>query len=320
MDPGAFHASGVAIQRISQHFPLTLLPFVQERQSNQLFSLGTAADMERLLTTGDVASMLQMSEATIKRWADAGTLSCIRTPGGHRKFRLTTIAAFFESRERVQHDSGVQTNKKTDDLVAALLTGDSDKVAVMLAAAVVDSGSVAITADELITPAINRVWDACASGRCKDYHENVAASVLIDACARLRGTFKPQNASSTKVLIAPLPSEKTAVIAWAASMVGTASGHDVVVLDPGLPAPSIAQAAAYLSVSRIVLAGTHVAFAPAVSEYLRLALDSVAPNSTSVVWVCPSQASIEGMPDGIAYLESFSMLEALLSTPASPSC
>ncbi|HQP38007.1 MAG TPA: helix-turn-helix domain-containing protein, partial [Polyangiaceae bacterium] len=46
---------------------------------------------DRLMSTGDVAEVLGVSEATVKRWADAGTLSCIRTPGGHRKFRLRDI-------------------------------------------------------------------------------------------------------------------------------------------------------------------------------------------------------------------------------------
>ncbi len=38
---------------------------------------------DRLMSTGDVAEVLGVSEATVKRWADAATLSCIRTPGGH---------------------------------------------------------------------------------------------------------------------------------------------------------------------------------------------------------------------------------------------
>jgi len=37
---------------------------------------------DRLMSTGDVAEVLGVSEATVKRWADAGSLSCIRTPGG----------------------------------------------------------------------------------------------------------------------------------------------------------------------------------------------------------------------------------------------
>jgi len=46
----------------------------------------------RLLTTGSVAEIVEISEATVKRWADSGMLPCIRTPGGHRKFRVHDVA------------------------------------------------------------------------------------------------------------------------------------------------------------------------------------------------------------------------------------
>ena len=53
---------------------------------------------ERLLSTGDVARRLGVSEATVKRWADAGNITCIRTPGGHRKFREREVDAFVAAR------------------------------------------------------------------------------------------------------------------------------------------------------------------------------------------------------------------------------
>ncbi len=40
--------------------------------------------------------MWNVSESTIKRWADAGTLPCVRTPGGHRRFLLEPIQKFQE--------------------------------------------------------------------------------------------------------------------------------------------------------------------------------------------------------------------------------
>ncbi len=42
---------------------------------------------ERLLTPGEVAGLFRVDPKTVTRWASAGRLGSIRTPGGHRRFR-----------------------------------------------------------------------------------------------------------------------------------------------------------------------------------------------------------------------------------------
>src|SRR6476620_6985126 len=44
------------------------------------------------LTTREVAKLLLVSEATVKRWADDGLLLPKKTAGGHRRFSLQSIA------------------------------------------------------------------------------------------------------------------------------------------------------------------------------------------------------------------------------------
>jgi excisionase family DNA binding protein len=53
--------------------------------------------MEALLGTGEVARLCGVSEATIKRWADEGALDCVRTVGGHRRFRAGELRRFLIS-------------------------------------------------------------------------------------------------------------------------------------------------------------------------------------------------------------------------------
>jgi DNA binding domain, excisionase family len=60
----------------------------------------------RLLTPGEVAALFRVDPKTVTRWAAAGRIGSIRTPGGHRRFReaevnellakLTTEAIDFE--------------------------------------------------------------------------------------------------------------------------------------------------------------------------------------------------------------------------------
>ncbi len=48
-------------------------------------------DTERLLTPGEVAGLFRVDPKTVTRWASAGRLGSIRTPGGHRRFRESEV-------------------------------------------------------------------------------------------------------------------------------------------------------------------------------------------------------------------------------------
>jgi excisionase family DNA binding protein len=41
---------------------------------------------ERLLTPTEVAALLRVDPKTVTRWARAGKITSIRTPGGHRRY------------------------------------------------------------------------------------------------------------------------------------------------------------------------------------------------------------------------------------------
>jgi excisionase family DNA binding protein len=46
---------------------------------------------ERWLTPGEVALLFRVDPKTVTRWASAGRIGSIRTPGGHRRFRESEI-------------------------------------------------------------------------------------------------------------------------------------------------------------------------------------------------------------------------------------
>ena len=51
----------------------------------------TTANAERLLTPGEVAELFRVDPKTVTRWASAGRIGSIRTPGGHRRFRESEV-------------------------------------------------------------------------------------------------------------------------------------------------------------------------------------------------------------------------------------
>ena len=55
----------------------------------------------RLLTIGQAAELLGVHPLTIRNWSEKGTIRCLRTPGGHRRYRLQDLRRAIAS---PQHD------------------------------------------------------------------------------------------------------------------------------------------------------------------------------------------------------------------------
>jgi excisionase family DNA binding protein len=53
--------------------------------------LDDAREPEELLTPSEVAVMFGVNAKTVTGWARAGRIPCIKTLGGHRRFRASDI-------------------------------------------------------------------------------------------------------------------------------------------------------------------------------------------------------------------------------------
>jgi excisionase family DNA binding protein len=59
-------------------------------------------ERQPVFTSSQAASYLGVSLATVRRWTDAGHVSCYRTPGGQRRFSRAQLDEFIAS---MQSDS-----------------------------------------------------------------------------------------------------------------------------------------------------------------------------------------------------------------------
>jgi excisionase family DNA binding protein len=57
-------------------------------------------DRQLVFTSSQAARYLGVSLATIRRWTDAGHVSCYRTPGGQRRFSRDQLDSFIASMHR----------------------------------------------------------------------------------------------------------------------------------------------------------------------------------------------------------------------------
>lgn len=52
---------------------------------------------DKLMTPAEVAHLFRVDPKTVTRWAAAGRIGSIRTPGGHRRFRESEVRALLEA-------------------------------------------------------------------------------------------------------------------------------------------------------------------------------------------------------------------------------
>lgn len=57
-------------------------------------------DSQLVFTSSQAARYVGVSLATIRRWTDAGHISCYRTPGGQRRFSRDQLDDFMSSMQR----------------------------------------------------------------------------------------------------------------------------------------------------------------------------------------------------------------------------
>lgn len=176
-----------------------------------------------LLSSAEVARRLGVSAASVKRWADAGTLPCVRTAGQHRRFTVETVDQFRAAHEGVESAPATLGRRDAAAWVDELLTalpplaleasllgaraglGSWWRVCEQLGAALVElglrwsRGEISVTdehrASERLSRALSRVGDwmptAHDGPRCMlaaaEGDEHTLGLSLVEVCLREQG-------------------------------------------------------------------------------------------------------------------------------------
>lgn len=166
--------------------------------------------LEKLFSTAELARMWNVSESTVKRWADGGELRCIKTPGGHRRFALEDISRFQQSqgfdavgRLTPEVDPGIGDELAAPDPLemalerkdfAALsglffhraLDGNVLGLGMLLARSYLRGVAPADIYERILTPAMHRIGDLWRKGELSVADEHLATGTVIQALTRLQ--------------------------------------------------------------------------------------------------------------------------------------
>lgn len=153
-------------------------------------------------TTIEVARLCRVSDATVKRWEEAGLLKSERTRGGHRRFRAEEVARFQREqglglKQSHGDESVVKTinrarDKKTGSdsaFLQSLLDGGEEAAANVFITAHLEGTPLTEMIDRLVCPAMREIGELWHRNKISVAQEHLATRTAISALYKLRNAL-----------------------------------------------------------------------------------------------------------------------------------
>lgn len=154
--------------------------------------------VEELLSTHEAARRAGVGPTAIKRWADEGLLTCVRTAGGHRRFPRRELEAFLRRRE-VRPES-ISLDEADRWLNALLEAENAHAVASLLLRERSQRGAWCEVAD-FLGAVLARIGERWMAGTLCVFDEHVASERLHRALAAITDAL-PVSPNGPRCLLA----------------------------------------------------------------------------------------------------------------------
>ncbi len=230
-----------------------------------------------ILSTADVARLFNVTETTVKRWADEGMLKCQKTPGGHRKFEIRNVIEFADKNhfepiatltmpESDEHAPAVQMAILSRDfpvLVGAFVQKalSSDPLDLFRFLSFLYEHRIHLWEiyDLILRPAMALLGEKWARGEIDISHEHRASYETMDALAKLQAQILIKPAVGKSVVCACLGEEAHEIGLRCASSLFESEGWKSHYLGARSPYPSVIVAIRELRPDIVCLSITQVA-------------------------------------------------------------
>ncbi len=230
--------------------------------------------MERtLFSTRDLASMLDVNVSTVKRWADSGQLACIKTPGGHRRFRANDVQIFLKDRgihvESLPDlptragSSGLETAVRErdwgwlrDQLASSAIAGDTHAIVNMFNAMYASGIHPAVKCDVVIAGALETIGDAWYDREISVADEHLATHAIRYALNEMSARWLPLRQTPYTALCACPSQELHEMACECVRRVLQHEGWNVVMLGANTPTDAIVDAIVHHQPHLVALSAT----------------------------------------------------------------
>lgn len=252
--------------------------------------------MERLLTTKELGQALGVSESSVKRWADDGTIRATRTAGGHRRITRADAIRFIRATHApvaapellgladvgIALSDSLSAGTDAERLLTYLRTGAAASARGLIQALYLQGEEVAAIIDGPLRQAletIGELWQLTPDGI---FVEHRATDICIEALTLLKGTFSHESQGPLALGGAPagdpylLPSLSVATVL-------AAEGYETVNLGADTPTDTLQRAAQQLRPRLVWVAAKSPASCAQIEADLTALLAALEPLGASLV-------------------------------------
>jgi MerR family transcriptional regulator, light-induced transcriptional regulator len=287
----------------------------------RFIQMGSSMAKTDVLSTRQVAQLLGVGEATVKRWADAGEIDCFRTPGGHRKFRLRDVTAFVEGRKFQVHGTlPVPLSPRAEgeeggavaEFQSAALAGDASACVGQLAAHRLRGSTLAEIFDDIVGPALVDIGYKWQSSALNVADEHIGSQAVIDAIARAQPLAEPPGEAAHTIrataVVAAVAGEMHDIAARMVACLLRARGYEVLAPLAQTPARDLADLIVRCRASLVALSSTVPRDPAELVEQIGMAARAASQSGGRVVVGGKGIANLV-LPEGAEMLHSMRELE-----------
>ncbi len=206
--------------------------------------------VRQTLTTRQFAQSLGVSESSVKRWIDDGTIAADRTAGGHRRITMASAVRFMRlHRMSPQHPEvlpltaapslGSVDVQTADEFYEAFVADDAARVRAIMTGRYMSGADIASMGDGLVRPALERLGELWKHDPQAILVEHRAIETCIRALTELIAWLPPIPLGAPISITAAGPDDPYLLPPMLASMVLQEEGIQVRNLGPSTPLETI---------------------------------------------------------------------------------
>jgi excisionase family DNA binding protein len=163
------------------------------------------------LRLSEAARLLSIGDTTLKRWTEEGRIPCLRTAGGHRRFRREEVVKF-RSSLLGEHEEAPPPPRDGDPRRWLDVHGDPSEPTALLGRLLLlraDSRDWAEAGDLLCAGLLQEIGDRSAAGKMSAAQEHEMSRSVEMALARTSHQFPVFPGAPVAVLACPTPERHT---------------------------------------------------------------------------------------------------------------
>lgn len=209
--------------------------------------------MQTLLSPKQVAQALNVSESSVKRWCDKGSIATTYTDGGHRRIRMVDLADFVRTHNLAVQDFGPMGLTHTSPPVGALqqaapalknalLEGDEDRCSQIVMELYLSKHGIHEICDQVIAVAFHEIGQMWACGTAEIYQERLGCKIAQRILNRLRSLLPDARSDAPKALGCSPEGDHYSLGSTMVELVMRDSGWQATSLGENIPMSSLCKA------------------------------------------------------------------------------